>query len=197
MDLVEGIELIDFLNASKRQADPVVRYIFLELGRILNLMHQAGIAHRDLKPENVMVTRDLQLKVIDLGYGVKHEGTEKQGFSKTRLGTPMYMAPEIESGKPYQGADADVFAFGTMLFVSKCIAYPWERATKTDVDYVAISSDKGSNEQFWQKYQGSVPTLTNEFKDVVNSAVQRVPTRATLVDVLGFPWMKGETMTKE
>ena len=154
MDLVEGIELIDFLNASKRQKDPVVRYIFLELGRILNLMHQAGIAHRDLKPENVMITRDLQLKVIDLGYGVKHEGTEKKGFSKTRLGTPMYMAPEIESGKPYQGTDADVFAFGTMLFVSKCIAYPWERATKTDADYISISSDKASNEQFWQKYLG-------------------------------------------
>jgi serine/threonine protein kinase len=128
---------------------------------------------------------------------VKHEGTEKQGFSKTRLGTPMYMAPEIESGKPYQGADADVFAFGTMLFVSKCIAYPWEHATKTDKDYIAISSDKASNEEFWRKYLGSVPTLTNEFKDVVNSAVQRVPTRATLADVLGFAWMKKETMTKE
>ena len=36
MDLVEGIELIDFLNACGRQADPVVRYIFVELGRILN-----------------------------------------------------------------------------------------------------------------------------------------------------------------
>ena len=64
----------------------------------------------------------------------------------------MYMAPEIESGRAYQGADADVFAFGTMLFVSKCIAYPWERATRTDVDYLAISSDKASNEAFWQKY---------------------------------------------
>ena len=36
MDLVEGVELIDFLNASLGQADPVVRYIFIELGKIIN-----------------------------------------------------------------------------------------------------------------------------------------------------------------
>ena len=56
---------------------------------------------------------------------------------------------------------------------------------------MAISSDKMNNEQFWKSYEETVPSLTNEFKDVVNSAVQRVPARATLVDVLGSPWMRG------
>ena len=53
----------------------------------------------------------------------------------------MYKAPEIEYGLKYQGTDADVFAFGTMLFVAKCIAYPWKQATKWDVNYAAISTD--------------------------------------------------------
>ena len=83
-----------------------------------------------------MITRDLQFKVIDLGYGQKHGGTRGKGFSETKLGTEMYMAPEIESlsllNQTYQGTDADVFAFGTMLFVAKCIAYPWVRASKED-----------------------------------------------------------------
>ena len=78
-----------------------------------------------------------------------------------------------------------------MLFVAKCIAYPWERASTKNVEYMAISSDKMNNEQFWKSYEETVPSLTNEFKDVVNSAVQRVPARATLVDVLGSPWMRG------
>ena len=84
-----------------------------------------------------------------------------------------------------------------MLFVAKCIAYPWERASTTDTHYQAISNDKLNNDEFWKKYEAKVPSLTSEFKDVVNSAVQRVPARATLVDVLGSPWMKGETLTKE
>ena len=109
----------------------------------------------------------------------------------------MYMAPEIEMGKKYQGTDADVFAFGTMLFVAKCIAYPWERATRTDVGYVAISSTKQHNQLFWEKYEKNVPSLTQEFKDVVNSTVQRAPARACLVEVLGSPWMRGESLTKK
>ena len=84
-----------------------------------------------------------------------------------------------------------------MLFVAKCIAYPWERATMTDIDYVAISSTKQNNHLFWQKYEEKVPSLTQEFKDVVNAAVQIVPARASLIDVLGSPWMRGESMTKE
>ena len=43
-----------------------------------------------------MVTQDLKLKVIDLGYGKDLSGTDKSGFHSTKLGTPMYMAPEIE-----------------------------------------------------------------------------------------------------
>ena len=115
----------------------------------------------------------------------------------TNLGTKMYKAPEIESGKKYQGTDADVFAFGTMLFVAKCIAYPWERATKTDFDYAAISKDKETNKEFWKRYEAKTPSITNEFKDLVNSAVQRAVRRVSLVELLGSPWMKGETLTKE
>ena len=96
MDFVDGVDLLDFLNQSKKQEDPVVRYIFLKLGRILNLLHKAGIAHRDLKHENVMITKNLKLRVIDLGYAQKLDGTNGKGFSETSFGTHMYMAPEIE-----------------------------------------------------------------------------------------------------
>ena len=43
-----------------------------------------------------MMTQDLKLKVIDLGYGKDLSGTKESGFHETKLGTPMYMAPEIE-----------------------------------------------------------------------------------------------------
>ena len=107
-----------------------------------------------------MVTRDLKLKVIDLGYGKDFSGTRQTGFHETRLGTPMYMAPEIENNQLYQGADVDVFAFGTMLFVAKVIAYPWERALKSDKGFAAISGDKMINQKFWNEYRKVCPTIT-------------------------------------
>ena len=42
-----------------------------------------------------MITKDLKIKIIDLGYGLTLSGRELDGFTNTRLGTPMYMAPEI------------------------------------------------------------------------------------------------------
>ena len=89
-----------------------------------------------------MVTKDLELKVIDLGYAKHLSGRHGTGFMKTRLGTSMYMAPEIEEEKKYNGADADVFALGTMLFVAKAYAYPWDRAVDQDIKYTAISTNK-------------------------------------------------------
>lgn len=97
MELIKGVELIDFLNQAKQQDDAVVRYIFNELGRILFQLHSQKIAHRDLKPDNIMITRDLKLKIIDLGYAQDLSGSYGTGFAKTPLGTPTYMAPEIES----------------------------------------------------------------------------------------------------
>ena len=101
-ELVEGVELIDFINSCKRQADPIVRYIFQKIGSILQKLHAKNIAHRDLKPENVMVTKELKLKVIDLGFAQDLSGRTGTGYANSRKGTRMYMAPEIEEGKVYQ-----------------------------------------------------------------------------------------------
>lgn len=53
-----------------------------------------GFAHRDLKPENLLLTQDLQLKVIDFGLCAK----PLNGLSRpleTCCGSPAYAAPEL------------------------------------------------------------------------------------------------------
>ena len=42
-----------------------------------------------------MVTKNFEIKLIDLDYGKQLAGTKGKGFMRTQLGTPMYMAPEI------------------------------------------------------------------------------------------------------
>ena len=97
MELLDGVELLDFLNECQEQKDEFLRYIFLELAKTIHLLHRAGISHRDIKPENVMITTDYKIKVIDLGFGIPLAGRKGKGYMNTRLGTPMYMAPEIRS----------------------------------------------------------------------------------------------------
>jgi len=51
-----------------------------------------------------MITKDFKVKIIDLGFGIPLAGRTEKGFTNTRLGTPMYMAPEIHDKQtPYQG----------------------------------------------------------------------------------------------
>lgn len=117
--------MIEFLNQCKRQDDVFVRYIFIRIAQALHQLHIAGIAHRDIKPENIILTDNFDIKLIDLGYGVSLSGRETDGFNRTTLGTPMYMAPEIVNKQPYQGADVDLFAFGVTLMVARLVAYPF------------------------------------------------------------------------
>ena len=95
MEIIEGVELIDFVNQTKRQDEKYLRYIFTEVMTAMHKMHAAGIAHRDIKPENIMLTNDFKIKMIDLGYGTKLAGRAQNGFNNTKLGTEGYMAPEI------------------------------------------------------------------------------------------------------
>ena len=101
MEHIQGVELIDFLNTIGRQDDTFIRYIFHSVVYTLNKLHQAGIAHRDIKPENIMITNNAEIKIIDLGFAYSLAGRLEDGFHRSRLGSIMYMAPEIEVDEPY------------------------------------------------------------------------------------------------
>jgi serine/threonine-protein kinase SRK2 len=73
-----------------------------------------GVANRDLKLENLLLDQDRcsgnpLLKVCDFGYS-KHD---LSSTANTRLGTPMYMAPEvIFVDSKYDAKKADVWSCG-------------------------------------------------------------------------------------
>ena len=78
----------------------------------LAYMHSRNIYHRDVKPENVIYNPQTgMVKIIDFGFAC---------ISKERLrvfcGTPSYMSPEIVGNQAYNGASADIWACGVMLY---------------------------------------------------------------------------------
>jgi len=69
------------------------------------------------------------IKIIDFGFGKKIRDENNQPiFSKTGLGTPGYLAPEIEL-KNYQGEKVDTFALGVILFTLCFRIYPFDPET--------------------------------------------------------------------
>lgn len=86
-------------------------------------MHSEGIVHRDLKPENIMLQEGDVLKVADFGLSNKID----DGHSlMTSCGSPNYAAPEVIEGKPYDGAQADVWSLGVILYAMLTGTLPFE-----------------------------------------------------------------------
>jgi serine/threonine protein kinase len=106
--------LIRKVGASNRSfSERQVWKYCLEMARGLHHMHSKRVMHRDLKPANVMLTIDNQIKLGDLGLSRYLTEQTMEAFSK--VGTPLYMSPEVLGGKGY-GFEADVWSLGCLIY---------------------------------------------------------------------------------
>ena len=82
---------------------------FKKIADGLEHLHQHGIIHRDLKPDNILLTKDGEPRITDLGIARRIERQTKLTQAGTILGTSTYMAPEqILSSKV--GPAADIYS---------------------------------------------------------------------------------------
>jgi len=78
----------------------------------LEICEQKRIIHRDIKDENIFVTSDGKFKLGD--FGIAKELTRLSLASSIR-GTPLYMAPEVYRGKPYDSR-SDLYSLGIVMY---------------------------------------------------------------------------------
>lgn len=88
----------------------------------LKYLHDNNIIHRDIKPENILVSRvrdSVILKIADFGLTIRDP--ENCSSLEQRIGTPLYMAPEIIDSSNYS-YKVDVFSAGA-TFLKICFSY--------------------------------------------------------------------------
>ncbi|TQD98705.1 hypothetical protein C1H46_015698 [Malus baccata] len=115
LEFITGGELFDKIVHHGRLSEGEARRYFQQLIDGVDYCHSKGVYHRDLKPENLLLDSLGNLKISDFGLSALPE----QGVSllRTTCGTPNYVAPEVLSHKGYDGAVADVWSCGVILFV--------------------------------------------------------------------------------
>ncbi|KAK3020379.1 hypothetical protein RJ639_047244, partial [Escallonia herrerae] len=96
-----------------RLGENEARKYFQQLIDAVDYCHCRGVYHRDLKPQNLLLDSNGNLKVSDFGLSaLRKPGTQLS----TACGSPSYVAPELLANKGYDGAAADVWSCGVILF---------------------------------------------------------------------------------
>jgi len=149
------------LKASRGHEQEVEQFrllqIFVSLCQTVAYAHSRGVVHRDLKPDNVMQGQYGETILLDWGIakvmGVPeedHQGgsssyvrlTESASSQETRagtiLGTPVYMAPEIATGRNDEvDHRSDVYLLGAILHEILTGSQP--RSPKTAYELVSFA----------------------------------------------------------
>jgi len=113
-------DCICVIKGGKKVINPLMecdfRLIAKQLTNGICALHALGIVHRDIKPDNIMMCMNpdgsFTAKFADLGFA------KKEADARTRLGSPMYEAPEVLSSTrliPYT-ARCDFWSLGIVYY---------------------------------------------------------------------------------
>ena len=166
MELVEGLTLKQVLSVRGVLGAHEAALIGIDLCRAVAAVHKAGLLHRDIKAQNVMREAGGRIVLMDFGAG---EIRAEASSGSRRIGTPVYVAPEIFDGAPASIA-SDVYSLGVVLYHLVTKQYPVEGETASDV---AAAHARGEMIPLSDRR----PNLPGNFARVVERALQRDPAR--------------------
>lgn len=132
MDLVDGGGLHGYLAERGVLPPAEVARLGALIAEGLAAVHAVGVLHRDIKPANVLLERHAEGELVvprlaDFGVARICEAVGAT-TSTSAIGTPLYMAPEVLTGK-VPPLTADVYSLGVMFYEMACGVPPFKGST--------------------------------------------------------------------
>lgn len=181
MEYVTGGELFDRIVHHGRMMEDEARKYFQQLINAVDYCHSRGVYHRDLKPENLLLDGGGNLKVSDFGLSaISQQQVQGDGLLHTTCGTPNYVAPEVLNDRGYDGATADVWSCGVILFVLLAGYLPFDDSNIMNL-YKKISVAEFT----------CPPWMSFSMKKFITRILDPNPmTRITIPEILEDEWFK-------
>jgi serine/threonine protein kinase len=139
-----------------------------------------------VKPENLLLDQNGNLKVSDFGLSALPEQI-KNGLLHTACGTPSYTAPEVILRHGYDGAKADAWSCGVILFflLVGCLPFEFDPANASSM-YKKV------------KESGYIPSVISKpSRAVINQLLDLNPkTRMSLEQLMETKWFKRSLLSR-
>ena len=136
MEYVSGGDLRSFIsNLVSPLSESKAILIISQISTGLKYLHDRGIIHRDLKPDNILLTHDLNVKIMDFGL------SKIMSYTETCLegvGTINYLAPEVISKKPYN-SKVDMWSLGIIIYFILTKFLPFEDIDSKEENIAALT----------------------------------------------------------
>lgn len=134
------------------------------------------IVHRDLTPNNILLSRDLDAKITDLGVAKVMESTDTSRMTP-RPGTLDFMPPECFAIKSKYSTPVDVFSYGGVILYTAIQQWPspetWVKFDKDTGNKIQLSELERRKHYIDQMAGGS----TAELKPLVESCLDDDPSK--------------------
>ena len=187
LEFIEGEEFEQEVRRQVLNETQVIQFLF-DILEILQSVHKQGIIHRDIKPSNLIRRkRDRRMILIDFG-AVKEIGTmafdtSKQQVQTQIIGTPGYMPPEQNNGKPVYSSD--IFALGRTVIFAMTNKSPmeWEESAPEGIN--AWNKKLAISEAFLKIVNRMITTNTSERYQTASEVLQDLQPLRIIGDTIG------------
>lgn len=115
MDYIQGMTLEKYFRGYRGNVNPdFIMELTEQLLDVLEYLHhhEPQVIFRDLKPSNIMLTDQLEVRLID--FGIARSYKHESGEDTVKLGTVGFAAPEQYGGRQ-SDARSDLYGLGALL----------------------------------------------------------------------------------
>jgi len=126
------------LDIRVRRDGPLPEQEALRIGRtvaqaLAYAWEKQRLLHRDIKPANIMVDRDGQVKLMDVGISKSLMDETSLTMTGTLMGTPQYMSPEQARNDRDLDFRADIYSLGGTLYYLLTGSAPFQGKSSAEV----------------------------------------------------------------
>lgn len=115
MEYVAGCHLEEYVRGHGCLTPATACDLIYQVAGALEEAHQHQLVHRDIKPSNIMVTPEMQAKLLDFGLA-RHFLNRRLTVPGILLGTVDFMSPEQVNDASNVDIRADIYGLGGTLY---------------------------------------------------------------------------------